>query len=258
MGNTARVNASRTPAQMRRSCVRAAMAMVLAHSVIGGVVLGQSLSHAPTRRIRSTPEPSIVVGLGTHLELTLRNAIERALRENLDLRVERYDLDIDDLRVAGARGAYDPVAGFSIGRASSSTPTTSILQGGGIATQMSSSQTFGPTISQLLPSGGTFSASLPTIKASTNDAFSFVDPLVSSDLAIRFQQPLLRGLVNNPVRHEIRVLSFDSRITATQFHQAVAAIVQRVEEQYWGLVYADAVRKVREESRDLAAGSGIK
>src|SRR5262245_33995454 len=109
MGNTARVNASRNPAHMRRSCVRAATAMVLAHSVIGGAVLGQAPSQAPTRPIRSTQEPSIVVGLGTRLELTLRDAIERALRENLDLRVERYDLDIDDFRIAGARGAYDPL-----------------------------------------------------------------------------------------------------------------------------------------------------
>jgi outer membrane protein len=253
MGNTARANASRKPARLHWFWVRAVIATIIMCSVTGGVVRGQSLSPASPAQIRSTPEPSIVVGLGTRLELTLRDAIERALRENLDLRAARYDLDIGDLRIAGARGAYDPQAGFSIGRASSSTPTTSILQGGGIATQVASSQTFGPTISQLLPSGGTINASFPTTKASTNDAFSFVDPLFSSDLAIAFQQPLLRGLVNNPVRHELRDLSFDSKITETQFRQAVAEIVQRVEEQYWGLVYADAVRKVREESRDLAA-----
>ena len=251
MGNIARANASRKPARLHCSCVRAAMMTFIACSVTGGVVLGQSL--APPPQTRSTPEPSIVVGLGTSLELTLRNAIERALTENLDLRVERFNLDTGDLRIAGARGAYDPQAGFSIGRTSSSTPTTSILQGGGIVTQQASSQTFGPTISQLLPSGGSVNASFPTTRASSNDAFSFVNPLFSSDLAIRFQQPLLRGLVNNPVRHELRDLSFDSKITETQFRQAVSVIVQRVEEQYWGLVYANAVRKVREDSRDLAA-----
>ena len=72
-------------------------------------------------------------------------------------------------------------------------------------TQEASAQTFGPTIAQLLPSGGSVNASFPTTRASTNDAFSFVDPLFSSDLAIRFQQPLLRGLVNNPVRHELQI-----------------------------------------------------
>ena len=231
MGNTACADASRKPACLHASCVRAAMMTSIVCSVTGGVVLGQSLSQAPTAQIKSTP--SIVVGLGTSFELTLRDAIDRALAENLDLRAERYNIDTGDLRVAGARGAYDPQAGFSVGRSSSSTPTTSILQGGGIVTQEASAQTFGPTISQLLPSGGSVNASFPTTRASTNDAFSFVDPLFSSDLAIRFQQPLLRGLVNNPVRHELRDLSFDSKITETQFRQAVAVIVQRVEEQYW-------------------------
>ena len=253
MGNTARADLSRKPARLQWSCVRAAVMTLIACSLTGSPVLGQSRSQALPPHARSTQEPSIVVGLGTSLELTLRDAIERALAENLDLRAERYNLDTGDLRIAGARGAYDPQAAFSIGRLSSSTPSTSILQGGGIATQEASSQTFGPTISQLLPSGGSVTASFPTTKASTNDTFSFVDPLFSSDLAIRFQQPLLRGLVNNPVRQELRDLSFDSKITETQFRQAVAVIVQRVEEQYWGLVYANAVRKVREDSRDLAA-----
>ena len=231
---------------------RVGVATVMACSVMGGAALGQSLQSLPPGQIRGKPEAAIVVGLGTPVALTLRDAIERALRDNLDLRVERYNLEVPYLRTSAARGAYDPQAGFSIARASSSIPTTSILQGGGIAAETASSQTFGPTISQLLPSGGSVSASFPTTRASTNNVFSFVDPLFSSDLTIGFEQPLLRGLFNNPVRQQLRILNLDSKITETQFRQSVAEIVLRVEEQYWNLVYSNAVHKAREESRDLA------
>jgi len=237
---------------MGKKAVRVGVATVIACGVMGGAALGQSLQPLPSVQIRGKPEATVVVGLGTPLELSLRDAIERALRDNLDIRVERYDLEFPDLQTSEARGAYDPQAGFSIARASSSTPTTSILQGGGISTETASSQTFGPTISQLLPSGGSVNARFPTIRASTNNAFSFVDPLFSSDLTIGFEQPLLRGLFNNPVRRQLRILNLDSKITETQFRQSVAEIVLRVEEQYWNLVYSNAVHKAREESRDLA------
>src|SRR5262245_61357750 len=112
--------------------------------LLGGAALGQSLQSLPPVQIPGTAGAGVGGGLGTPLALTLRDAIERALKDNLDIRVERYDLEIPDLRISETRGAYDPQAGFSVGRASSSTPTTSVLQGGGIATETASSQTFGP------------------------------------------------------------------------------------------------------------------
>ena len=216
-------------------------------------VFGQGSTQRPPLPIGAASDLPIVVGLGAPLELTLRDAIERALLDNLDIRVERDVMELGDLRVWQARGAYDPLAGFNIAKNSSTTPTTSVLQAGSIATETSSSQSFGPTIAQLLPSGGSVTAGFPTTRASTNNAFAFVNPLYSSDLTIGVQQPLLRGLVNNPVRHELRILNLDAQVTDSDFRQAVAEIVQHVEEQSWTVVYSDAVHKVREESRDLAA-----
>ncbi len=231
MGDTQRVANFRTRAGSHGSCVRLAIATAIACAGMGSVVLGQS-PPPPPAQTRARPGPPIAVGLGARLELTLRDAIERALRDNLDIRIERYFLELGDLRVLEARGAYDPLTGFSLAKTSSSTPITSVLQAGGIATETAASQTFGATIAQLLPSGGSVTANLPTTRASTNNAFSFVDPLFSSDLTIGFEQPLLRGLFSNPTRRQLRILNLDSRITESEFRQAVAEMVQRVEEQY--------------------------
>jgi len=250
MGDTQRVEtATMWPA--RRSRGRLATLAAIACVAMSSGVRGQSSPQRPVP-IRAQVDLPIVVALGAPLELTLRDAIERALRDNLDIQVERDFLELGDLRTLEARGAYDPLTGFNISKASSSTPTTSVLQAGAIATETSASRAFGPTFSQLLPSGGSIVAGFPMAQTSTNNAFSFVNPLYSSDLTLGVQQPLLRGFVNNPVRRELRILNLDSRITESDFRQAVAEIVQRVEQQYWNVVYSDAVQRVREESRDLS------
>jgi outer membrane protein TolC len=216
-------------------------------TVMSGAAAGQT---APSGTQPSRPIAS--VALGSPRELTLRAAIELALRENLQIRIQRQDLDTADLRVLGARGAYDPKLGFTIGSASATTPATSILQGGVSGAETATTRTFGPTLAQLLPTGGTVNASLTSARASTNNPFSVIDPVYSSGLTIGFDQPLLRGLFGNSVRHQLTVLNLDSRITDTQFRQAVADIVQRVQEQYWNLLYAQEAHKAQQESRDLA------
>jgi outer membrane protein TolC len=220
--------------------LRTAAGTLVCCALWGGVALGQ-------RADEGAP-----VALGSPVELTLRAAIELALRENLDLRVERYGLDASDLRIWGARGVYDPLVGFSLGSSSSSTPTTSILQGGGVATETMSGNTFGPSVRQRLPTGGTLSASFTNSRTSTNNAFSFVDPLFGSGLTVSVAQPLLSGLFNDPARRQLRLLNLDSKITDAQFRQAVSEVVERVQAQYWSLVYAQEAHEARRESRDLA------
>jgi outer membrane protein TolC len=228
--------------------------------LMGGSAFGQSPLRQPggaatplaTAAAAQARNPALAVELGTTVELTLRDAIERALKDNLEIGIERYGLDLGDLRITEARGAYDPLAGFSVDNSAVSSPTTSLLQGGDLASEQSSARSFTPTISQLLPTGGTVNASFSSARASTNNTFSFVDPLYSSGLTLAFEQPLLRGLFSNPVRKQLTILNLDSRITESQFRQSVAEIVLQVQAQYWGLVYALETHAAQVVSRDLA------
>jgi outer membrane protein TolC len=230
--------------------------------VLCGLMGGSALGQAPVRPPGPMPistaaaaqarSPGLAVALGSTVELTLRDAIERALKNNLEIGIERYGLELGDLRISEARGAYDPQTGFSIENASVSSPTTSLLQGGDLASEQSSSRTFTPSISQLLPTGGSLNASFSNSRASTNNTFSFVDPLYSSGLTVGFEQPLLRGLFSNPVRKQLTILNLDARITESQFRQSVAEIVLQVQTNYWGLVYALETHTAQTISRDLA------
>jgi outer membrane protein TolC len=210
----------------------------------------QQTLQAPSTAPR--PEPAARIALGEPVELTLRDAIERALANNLDIRIDRYGLDVGALRISGARGFYDPQVDFNLGTSKSTMPTTSLLQGNDVSSETSSARTFGSTFTQNLPSGGSVNTAFTNARTTTSDAFSFINPLFTSSLTIGFQQPLLRGLFRNPTRHQLRILNLDSKITDAQFQQAVSEVVQQVEEQYWNLVYAQEAYTARQESRDAA------
>ena len=187
----------------------------------------------------------------------------RALTDNLEIRVERDELQIGDLRIQETRGAYDPQVGFSVGKDSSSTPTTSVLQA---ATSPPSGRrrrrSHQP--SQLLPTGGSITANFSNGRASTNNAFLFVNPLYSSGLTIGSSSHSCAGCSTIRCGDELRSPQPRSRNHRNKFRQQTVSrrSCSDVEERYWSLVYADTeAQRVRQESRRArlsAAGSGQK
>ena len=199
---------------------------------------------------------------GRVLELALRDAIEMALKQNLDIAVQNYNTDLSRLRLWGARGFYDPTFSFSAGANSSTTPTTSVLQaatGSGsdsaansIPTQVTGASQFASTFLQNIPGGGAFNASFTNARNTSNDAFSLVNPLFGTGLNISFTQALWRGFRRTSIRHQLRILSLDSKISDSQFRQTVSEILLRVHNQYWNLVFALESYESHRQSRDLA------
>ncbi len=77
--------------------------------------------------------------------LTLEQAVEMAIRANLDVEIERLNVDAAAAAVRAARGSYDPVFRWQPSFGDSNTPVPSVLQGsGGVLTRHSAGQTVGP------------------------------------------------------------------------------------------------------------------
>jgi len=77
--------------------------------------------------------PSNPVPLGGQvIELTLDDAVERALDRNLELAVERMNPTTFDLSLARIRAVYRPTLTSTIGQQSRVNPPTSTLNGGSI------------------------------------------------------------------------------------------------------------------------------
>ncbi|MFZ0428158.1 MAG: TolC family protein, partial [Acidobacteriota bacterium] len=190
---------------------------------------------------------------GAVLELTMKDAIRLALTNNLDLEIQNYNEDLSRMRVFGTKGYYDPVLQFTFGWNSSTRPNTSILQAGtGVLTTIGKTWTLNTTLLQNVVGGGNFELGFNNSRGTTNSVFSTINPQYGTNFALNFTQPLWSGFRETQTERQLKIYNLDTKISDSQFKQAVAGILQRVENQYWGLVYAIQNYEARRRSLEMA------
>lgn len=190
---------------------------------------------------------------GSVLELSLKDAIRLALVNNLEIAIEDYNEDLSRERVFGTKGFYDPILSLQVGWDSFETPTTSILQAGsGVLTNKFDQLRFVSALQQNVAGGGQFSLSFDNARSHTNSAFAFINPQYGSDFEVSFLQPLWRGFLQTQTERQLKLYNLDTRISDSQFKQRVAEIIQRVQNQYWEMVFAIQNQETRRQSMGLA------
>src|SRR4029079_12283778 len=63
------------------------------------------------------------------IQLSLDEAVKRAVEHNPDLAIVKLDTEVDAARVGQSQGAYAPLFSTTLGRSRNTTPPTSILTG---------------------------------------------------------------------------------------------------------------------------------
>src|SRR6266481_6386292 len=122
--------------------VRRAMTLLRILLVLGAAAIPLSAQTNAPSRIR---------------ELSLQDAIQLTLQNNLDLQIDRYDASLPMLTLAVDYGAYDPSLTLS-GAHDHSVQGSRLLSGGFvIAGATSDDNNFSGGLSGLLPSGATYS-----------------------------------------------------------------------------------------------------
>src|SRR5262245_62236170 len=138
------------------------------------------------------------------LELTLDDAVRRAVERNPDLAIVRLDTEVEAARLGEARGAYAPVFSTVFGRSRNVTPPTNFLLGDAGVDVKDWFSTTG--VRQRLPWGaGTWSLSWDAARTTTNSLISSVDPNLQSGIAVAFSQPLLRDRKIDASRQQVIV-----------------------------------------------------
>jgi hydrophobic/amphiphilic exporter-1 (mainly G- bacteria), HAE1 family len=179
------------------------------------------------------------VGVGvTETKLTLKDAIQMAIQNNLDIEIERTNQALASQSIKGALGVFDPMFHYGPRYDRRNQPTPSPLQGVNgvladrINTQNASLQGRTPWW------GSTASLNFDNFRQLTNNPFASLNPYSSSQLSFNFTQPLLRGRLLDRERNEIRIRRKQLNITETDFQLRLIDIVTRVEQSYWDLVAA--------------------
>jgi outer membrane protein TolC len=185
------------------------------------------------------------------LQLTLADAVQRAVEHNPDLAIVRLGTEVEAARVGESRGAFAPVFSTILGRSSNVAPPTNLLLGDrGVDVKDLFSST---GIRQRVPWGaGTWSLSWDTSRTTSNNPISSFDPTLQSGLQVAFSQPLLRDRTIDPARQQYIVAKRNQASSELRFRESAVQTVASVKQAYWTLKATIANVAVQQRSLELA------
>ena len=184
------------------------------------------------------------------LEMTLKDCIFFAIKNNLDVTAELISSEIAGVSVGEAKEKFLPTLSFTYRRQNTNSPSFSWIEA---SDQVSTtfSNTYGQ-LSQLLPTGGSLSVSLNANMNDTTQQLLNINPRYGSTLDFSFTQPLLRGFGLKINRREILVARNNREISENDFKRVLLDTINAVEEAYWNLVLSIQTLEVRRQSLELA------
>lgn len=179
--------------------------------------------------------------------LTLDEAVEIALRQNLGLSIQRFTRNRALLTVGRTLGIYDVLASANLYGEDTTSPTISRLQA-----SEANEQRFSFGVNQLFPTGGTLNLGWTNTRQESDNPFATVNPGFRSGLEFRFTQPLLRDFGRLSTEHDLLVARNRSQASSEEFERQLALTVQDVIDAYWNLVGSRQQLIVAQESLSLA------
>jgi outer membrane protein TolC len=215
------------------------------------------------------------------LVLSLQDAIYLALENNLDIAAQRYVPALAETDILRSKGGGITRGTGGVGTASAvgvsslaaldpvvtseflwqrtefpiNNPIESATAGaatGDIGTFIQNLTNYNFAYTQGFVTGTSYTIRWNNNRTSTNRAFDFFNPSVSSLVGISVSQPLLNGFGYAQNKRFIRVAKNNKTISDQFFAQQVMDIVSGVKQAYWELIFALEDVKVKEQSLALA------
>jgi len=184
------------------------------------------------------------------LEMTLKDCIFQAIKNNLDVTAELISSEMAGVSVMEAREKYYPALNFTYRRQNTNESSFSWIEASEqISTAYNNAQ---GQLTQLFPTGGTLSIALNSYMYDTNQQFLTINPRYGSTLDFSFIQPLLRDFGLKINRREILLARNNRDISENDFKKVLLDTVRAVEESYWNLVLSIQTLEVRRQSLELA------
>lgn len=210
----------------------------------GGTFSAWDRGGGPTwlRQAAQSPRP---------FDLTLDDAIERALERNLDIAVERINPQLLDLTFAETQSFYRPTASFNMDNRSQTSPASTQLDGGDVTE--TNTRTFDFSLGQPVQwGGGNLNLGWNNNRNETTNFFSSFNPSFRSVFNASYTQPLLRGFRIDNTRQQLQVTRINRDISDIDLRQTITNTVADVRNAYWELLYSVGAVRVQEEALDLA------
>jgi len=199
------------------------------------------------------PEEPPRVGVGdTKTELSLAQTIEMALANNLQIEIERTNIQSAAESAAGARGYLDPQFRIAPRVETRNIPTSSALIGADGKLEQDVVMFEGSWDQRLPWWGANIRVALENSRETTSNPFDALSPFNSGTLGATLNLPLNRHREIDGFRANLRVANKQVDLSETQFETRVIAVIAGVEESYWNLVAARQNVLVTSEAVELA------
>jgi outer membrane protein len=184
-------------------------------------------------------------------DLTLEDAIQTALENNLDLKVARMNPQSVDYQLQSARAVFLPRLTSSYSYSNASSVSTNTLDG--VARTTTLGQNYNGGMSQSLPwYGGSFTLSFNNSRSSTNVKTARLNPNYNSSVRFNYTQPLLtnRSVDNN--RNQLKTLQIQRQISDIQLLTTIENTKASVRTMYWALRASIEQIEIQKRSLELA------
>lgn len=186
------------------------------------------------------------------LELSLQEAIELALRHNLQVRILSLNPDLSEEQIRFQRGAFDTVLTFSLPQAfqRSTQPGSSALSGADVLTSEQVSAGF--VIGSRTGFGLNWSFAGSAQRSVTNNQFSTFNPQYNTSLNLQVRQPLLQGFGEVANQQQLLVARNNYAVSEEAFRQQLQNQLFQVIFAYWNLVSSFRTVDIAQQSLELA------
>ena len=209
--------------------------------IVGLVFIGSAVAsaQAPSER----PADS--------LQLSIDEAVRRALDNNPDLAAVRLSTQTEAARVAQSESAYMPVFSSLFGSSSNVTPPSNFLLGErGVDTN--DLFTSAGVRQRLSRGGGSWNVSWDTSRTTSNSPLNSYDPSVQSGFLVAFSQPLLRDRKMDAAKQQTIVAKRDLSTSELRARESAVQMTAAVKQAYWMLKATLAHVTVQQRSLELA------
>ena len=214
-------------------------------------VLAIAIVAAASSLVAQEAPPRTGVGL-IERKLTLQEAVEMALANNLDIEIRRTERASAAEAVRGALGYLDPTFRWTPLAEFRNTPAGSVLE----ASTGKLSESFwtqSAYYNQMLPwRGASLRGSFENSRQTSSNPFVSLNPLYTTRLILGITQPLLRNRQIDPQRAELEVRRKQQTLSETELKLRAIDVIAQVEQSYWVLAAARRDAQVRADTVELA------
>lgn len=182
------------------------------------------------------------------VSLSLRECIEMALRNNLNLSVERINPKIEDANVLGAYGDFDPHLSLRLNRQNRETPLFNEEVAGNRSSETRNT-IFAPSLTGSLPTGTEYDFAYNNTRQLSSPDFDHQHRATGT---ITLRQPLLRNFGPGPNLAKLRISRKNKEIARHALEMRVMDTVNEVHKAYYDLTFAILNLQVQEDTLELA------